>query len=333
MDLKQLEVFAWVARLGSFSKAGEQLFLTQPTVSAHVGTLERELGVKLLVRASKMVYPTEEGNKLLTYADQMLTLRDEALAAIAAAGSRTPALCELFDIAPGKKGVISLVGAGGKTTLMYALARELAEQGKRVAVATTTRIFRPDARQCAHVVTDGDLEKIRTLLDTAHLVTVGTPADGGKLAAPAMELLHFLRDNADFLLVEADGSRCLPVKVPNESEPVMLPWTTHTLAVNGLSALGRPLWQICHRAGIAQEILQVREDHIFTTQDMAKLMWQSYASCGGKLTFVLNQADSHFLNRQAQSVSSMLLQAGACRVAVTSFLAKQFEYYTNTTRS
>lgn len=329
MDLKQLEVLAWVAKLSSFSRAGEQLFLTQPTVSAHISSLERELGVKLLVRANKTVYPTEEGSKLLAYATQMLTLRDEALAAITACGSRVPSLCELFTINPCKKGVISFVGAGGKTTLMYALAQELAAQGKRVAVTTTTRIFRPDARQCAQVVVDGDLEKISAFLQSPGLVTVGTLAESGKLAPPAVELLRYLQQNADFLLAESDGSRCLPVKMPNDYEPVILPATTHTLALGGLSALGRPLWQICHRAGLAQEFLQVREDHLLTPQDMAKLLWHSYSVSAGQLTFVLNQADNSFLTRQAQAVSTHLLQAGAQRVAVTSFLSKQFAYYTS----
>jgi DNA-binding transcriptional LysR family regulator len=50
MDLRRLEVFAKVAELGSFSRAADALFLTQPTVSEHVRALEDELGVQLLDR-------------------------------------------------------------------------------------------------------------------------------------------------------------------------------------------------------------------------------------------------------------------------------------------
>ena len=50
MDLRQLEIFVKVAELGSFSRAAQALFLTQPTVSEHIRTLEDELGVRLLDR-------------------------------------------------------------------------------------------------------------------------------------------------------------------------------------------------------------------------------------------------------------------------------------------
>ena len=53
MQLKQLEVFVHVARLKSFSKAADALYLTQPTISAHVSALEGELGTKLVVRSTK----------------------------------------------------------------------------------------------------------------------------------------------------------------------------------------------------------------------------------------------------------------------------------------
>ena len=53
MDLRQLEIFVKVAELGSFSKAAESLFLTQPTVSEHIRSLEDELGVRLLDRLGR----------------------------------------------------------------------------------------------------------------------------------------------------------------------------------------------------------------------------------------------------------------------------------------
>lgn len=65
MDFKQLEAFAAVVNLGSFSKAGDRLFLTQPTISAHIRALERELGVQLIVRTTKEVYPSREGKRVL----------------------------------------------------------------------------------------------------------------------------------------------------------------------------------------------------------------------------------------------------------------------------
>ena len=64
MNLKQLEAFARVAETKSFSEAAKRLYLTQPTVSAHVSALEKELGVCLLLRTTKEVSLTEEGKAL-----------------------------------------------------------------------------------------------------------------------------------------------------------------------------------------------------------------------------------------------------------------------------
>jgi DNA-binding transcriptional LysR family regulator len=78
MDLRRLEIFAKVAELGSFSRAAEALFLTQPTISEHVRSLEDELGVQLLDRLGRGATPTRAGQLLLGYARRMLTLSREA---------------------------------------------------------------------------------------------------------------------------------------------------------------------------------------------------------------------------------------------------------------
>lgn len=82
MDFKQLEAFAYVVRLKSFSRAAEQIYLTQPTISNHISTLEKELDTKLLERGSKMVYPTPSGKILYDYAERMLNLREDAICAV-----------------------------------------------------------------------------------------------------------------------------------------------------------------------------------------------------------------------------------------------------------
>ena len=74
MNLKQLEAFARVAECGSFSKAAKELFLTQPTVSAHIASLEKELKARLFVRNTKEVSLSEEGKLLYQYARQMIEL-------------------------------------------------------------------------------------------------------------------------------------------------------------------------------------------------------------------------------------------------------------------
>ena len=82
MDLRRLEVFAKVAELGSFSRAAEALYLTQPTVSEHVRALEDEMGVQLLDRLGRGATPTRAGELLLGYARRMLGLAREAQQAL-----------------------------------------------------------------------------------------------------------------------------------------------------------------------------------------------------------------------------------------------------------
>ncbi len=82
MDFKQLEAFVYVVKLKSFSKAAQQIYLTQPTISAHINSLERELGTKLIERDTKTVYPTKSGTILFQYAEKMMNLREEAMCAV-----------------------------------------------------------------------------------------------------------------------------------------------------------------------------------------------------------------------------------------------------------
>lgn len=82
MDMKQLEALIYVVETCSFSRAGELLHLTQPTISSHIASLERELKIKLIVRTTKEIYPSEAGKLLYGYAKEILAKREEAVHAI-----------------------------------------------------------------------------------------------------------------------------------------------------------------------------------------------------------------------------------------------------------
>ncbi|MCL2392019.1 MAG: selenium metabolism-associated LysR family transcriptional regulator [Oscillospiraceae bacterium] len=82
MEIKQLEIFACVAKKLSFSKVAEEMFVSQPTVSTQINALEKAVGVQLFVRNTKGVILTKSGADFLSYAEKILTLRDQALARI-----------------------------------------------------------------------------------------------------------------------------------------------------------------------------------------------------------------------------------------------------------
>ena len=129
--------------------------------------------------------------------------------------------------------VISLVGGGGKTTLLYALARWYSAQGQRVLVSTTTHIQRPDANYAPD-------EAARDALWQAGTYAVaGVPAEGGKLTMPP-HLADWMAE-ADTVLLEADGAKHHPCKAPAAHEPVLLRSSDIVLSAAGLSAVGKPL--------------------------------------------------------------------------------------------
>lgn len=83
MTFEQLRTFFWVARLGGFRRASDQLNLSQPAVSTRVSTLESELGVKLIERGAKGIVLTKPGTLLLSYAEQMLFVQEEIIKRVA----------------------------------------------------------------------------------------------------------------------------------------------------------------------------------------------------------------------------------------------------------
>ena len=80
MDIRNLNTFIQVAELGSFSKAGERLGYSQPTVSVQIKQLEQELGAKLFDRVGHMVRLTDKGQDTLLYAQEILRLSQQMTA-------------------------------------------------------------------------------------------------------------------------------------------------------------------------------------------------------------------------------------------------------------
>ena len=124
--------------------------------------------------------------------------------------------------------VVSLVGGGGKTTLLYAMASHCAQKGWRVLVSTTTHILRPENGLWAK--TDAEIQE---LWARGSYAVVGSPAPNGKLAAPPEADFARWMAQADAVFLEADGAKHFPCKAPAEQEPVLLPQSDIVLAVAG----------------------------------------------------------------------------------------------------
>src|SRR4030042_4535629 len=146
-----------------------------------------------------------------------------------------------------RKDVVSLVGAGGKTTTMFRLADELAAEGWKVIGTTTTMIWHED--RCESVVLEPDatrlLEKVRAELTRHNRITVAVGLDEaqGKLIGvePALVDALIALPEVDIVIVEADGAKGRSLKAPAAHEPVIPSSTSVLTPVAAVDALGQPL--------------------------------------------------------------------------------------------
>jgi probable selenium-dependent hydroxylase accessory protein YqeC len=149
----------------------------------------------------------------------------------------------------GQNGVISLVGAGGKTSLLFRLAHELSASGDRVLTTTTTKINPPTKDQSNHLILSPSpaetLNEARTLLKVSPHITAaaGHASTPGKLVGFPPEAIELFLESNHFrwILVEADGSSRRPLKAPAPHEPVIPDCTNWVIGIVGLSALGKSL--------------------------------------------------------------------------------------------
>ena len=232
--------------------------------------------------------------------------------------------------------VVSAVGAGGKTTALHRLAEEFARQGQQAVVTTSTHILEEDEpyflraaagerladrklREAARAFAD----QVREKLDRFGQVWTGSPAPGGKLCGLPGSFLEQIRELGVPVLIEADGARKMPLKVPAGHEPVIDPRTTHVLSVYGLDAVGQKLETVCFRKEQAEKILKKNGTEPVTAEDIALLASSPEAGRKGcseqaAYTVVLNKADNAERRETALAICSLLKDRGIGRVIVTS---------------
>lgn len=142
-----------------------------------------------------------------------------------------------------------------------------------------------------------------------------------KLPDDAFEKLMELAEQIP-VLIEADGARRLPLKVPAEHEPVIPEMTTHVLSVYGLDSIGKKIGETVFRPELAEILLNKDRTECVTAQDIARLAAHQSAGrkgCpeGAVYTVVLNKADSEKEKHAALEICRMLAGEGIRRIIVT----------------
>lgn len=187
-------------------------------------------------------------------------------------------LFEALCIAPG---LTAIIGSGGKSTLLLRLARELAGRGS-VLLATSTHMFPPSG---VPLVT-GDADEAAKALAASPTVCAGTFGEKAKLCAPAFTWEEAAA-LARYVLVEADGSRGLPLKAHAAHEPV-IPQGADVIAVLGASGFSMRVGDAVHRPELFAKALGVSENDTVTPELAARAARLHFPN--GKI--VINQCDT-----------------------------------------
>jgi len=236
-------------------------------------------------------------------------------------------------------GVVSLVGAGGKTTLLFRLAGEMARRGESVLTTTTTKMMRPSPEQCEAVLLSPSPQEIlreaRWLLrGTRHIfAAAGEGKEPGKLAGFGTEVVRTFEESGLFrwILVEADGAARRPLKAPAHHEPVIPEISRWVVGVVGLSALGQPLdekW--VYRAEQYAKITGLSVGAAITEASVAAAMVHEQgimAGCPAHATrcVFLNQADLPGCAEAGRRVAEIIGRTegqGLTRVVIGSVLSE-----------
>ena len=220
--------------------------------------------------------------------------------------------------------MIALVGAGGKTTLMFRLAKELLLAGKKVITTTTTRILEPSSRESPCVFVDPEEEKIARFVALhlrryRHLTVASERLNEGKLRGISPSLLVELWNerDVDYLIIEADGAAGRPVKAPREGEPVIPSTATLVVALLGMDGLGEELaGKAVFREERVSEVTGIPIWGKITEEAMALLMTHPQGlpkGCPVSSRFIalLNKVDISDGLGKARRIATKILEKGA----------------------
>jgi len=218
---------------------------------------------------------------------------------------------------------LALVGGGGKTSLMFALAEELCKKKRRVITSTTTKIWQHEARRSSHIAftqagTSWRDELKEGLKRHAHVFLAHSLLDTGKLKgiSPSLADELFLEGEMDYLLLEADGSAGLPVKVPAAHEPVIPPTVTTVVGMLGLEAIGKKSGpEVVFRLNLFRKLMGINPEQRLTPPILAKIFLSPEGVFKGtpftaKKVVFLNKLDMLAEKKEAKDLAHMIIGKG-----------------------
>ena len=227
--------------------------------------------------------------------------------------------------------LVAIVGGGGKSSLMFSLAQALPG---RVITTTTTRIFAVQINRAPAICTypDSDMQACLAagLEQFGHCLLVGA-VQGEKATGVPADLPGRLLDlaDADYVLVEADGSRMRPAKAPADHEPVIPPEADLVIPVAGIEAVGGRLADVTHRPEIVAQLTGLSLNDSLTTAALATLLSHPAGGlknvpAGARVIPLINKVESQSQLAAARLVARQALsQERVDRVVIAAIQGRQ----------
>jgi probable selenium-dependent hydroxylase accessory protein YqeC len=235
---------------------------------------------------------------------------------------------------------VALVGGGGKTTLMFALAGEILRTGQKVITTTTTKIWRQEAtRAPCEVSSLSDPawpQKVKQGLKIyGHVFVARRPLDSGKVEGISPELADtlYLCPGVDHLILEADGAAGKPVKAHEKYEPVVPSTATLVIAMVGLEAVEKPFDErIVFRTSLFEKLTGLGRGETITPDCLVKIfespegLYKGAPVSARRIAF-LNKADLLSDDQIARDLADRILLSQAAsvdRVVIGSIAKKNY---------
>ena len=238
------------------------------------------------------------------------------------AGPRIMTLRQALSI--GDRESISLVGGGGKTTLLYALGRELSALGCGVILTTTTKILEPAPSSFLLQFLSNELDDIKKWLAEnlnrhQSLLIARERLPNGKLEGIFPEWAEeiFSMDGVSTIVNEADGAAGRPLKAPRAGEPVIPKNTTLLVPLIGIDGMGCPLdEERVFRSAIASRLLNLPIGSTVTEDAIARLVmeWIKSGPAGARIVPLINKVDLPGGLEKARKLARYLLSVDPTRI-------------------
>lgn len=201
-------------------------------------------------------------------------------------------LCELYPFY--KYPVISLIGGGGKTSLLFSLGFDMKPYHSHICLSTTTHMMYPSEVEKENILLQNDEKQLKSMLHTNEITYVASLYNKKKLQKPSDNLIRIMEQEANIVIYEADGSKMLPIKCIGAHEPAVLDSTQLCIQVIGYSCMHKPLSQVCHRYELACSMWGWKANDTVDIHKLIQLAKYNFTHVKTKEKLLLiNQIDLH----------------------------------------